>query len=96
MSIRVVARIPAKPDKVAELKSVLLALPGPTRKEAGCIAYQLLQNAKDPTDFTFVEEWESPEALDEHLKTEHIARALARFPDLLDGEADIRIYNLLA
>jgi quinol monooxygenase YgiN len=54
-TIRVVARVVALPDKVEEVKSVLIGLIEPTRKEDGCIIYELLQNHADPTDFTFVE-----------------------------------------
>ncbi len=94
--VRVVARIPAKLEKVDELQALLLGLIEPTREEEGCIQYDLWHNQKDPTDFTFVEQWTSAEALDAHLKTPHLERALGRFPDLLDGEADIRTYDLLA
>jgi len=95
MSIRVVARIPAQPDKVDELKSLLAGLLEPTRKESGCIVYELLQNADDPADFTFVEEWESAAHLDAHLKTEHLAGFFSRVPDLVRGEPDVRTYNLV-
>ncbi|MDQ2856133.1 MAG: antibiotic biosynthesis monooxygenase, partial [Acidobacteriota bacterium] len=56
-TLRVVARIMALPDKVDEVRSLLEALVEPTRNEAGCISYELLQNKSDPADFTFVEEW---------------------------------------
>ena len=95
MALRVVARIPAQPDKVDELREVLTGLIAPTRQEAGCILYELLQNNADPTDFTFVEEWESDAALDAHLETDHIRAALARFGDLLSGDPDIRRYSLV-
>ncbi len=52
MSMRVVARLPAKKDKVDEVKTILRGLIGPTRKEKGCITYELLQNKVDPADFT--------------------------------------------
>jgi quinol monooxygenase YgiN len=95
MSLRVVARIPAKADKVEEVKALLEGLIEPTRKEAGCIVYELLQNTGEPTDFTFVEDWKSAADLEAHLKTPHLIHALSLFPDLLDGEADIRTYNLV-
>jgi quinol monooxygenase YgiN len=65
-TIRVVAHIATLPDKVEEVKSVLLRIIEPTRQEDGCIVYELLQNQKDSTDFTFVEEWESQELLNAH------------------------------
>jgi quinol monooxygenase YgiN len=62
----------AIPNKVEELKAILLGLIEPTRLEAGVIKYELLQNQSEPTDFTFVEEWESTAALDTHLASPHV------------------------
>ncbi len=95
MSMRVVARIPAQPDQVDQVREILAGLVEPTRREAGCIAYDLLQNKTDPAEFTFVEEWESDEALDAHLKTHHVQAALARLQGLLAAEPDIRRYTQL-
>ncbi|BAZ69213.1 MAG: antibiotic biosynthesis monooxygenase [Pelatocladus maniniholoensis HA4357-MV3] len=95
-SIRVVARIIAYPEKVEELKAVFLELIEPTRQENGCIKYELLQNQSDPTEFTFVEEWASHEALDAHLASAHIQTAVAKLKDLVASDVDIRRYSLLA
>jgi len=95
-TVRVVARIVAKPDKVEELRSVLLDLVGPTRKETGCISYQLLQNKSDPTDFTFVEEWASDPAIDDHFTTPHVNEALSKAAaSLLASDPDIRRYFII-
>ncbi|MBW4634673.1 MAG: antibiotic biosynthesis monooxygenase [Iphinoe sp. HA4291-MV1] len=95
-TIRVVARIVALPEKVEAVKALLLAIIEPTRQEVDCIKYELLQNESDPTDFTFVEEWASHDALDAHLATAHIEEAVAKFEGLLATAPDIRRYSLLA
>ena len=95
-SLRVVARAVARPDKIDELRSTLLALIEPTRKEPGCIRYEMLQNNSDPTDFTFVEEWESDAALNAHLETDHFKEVAAKLPDLIVGQPDIRRYSVVA
>jgi quinol monooxygenase YgiN len=95
MALRVVARISVRPNMVAEAKAALVALIAPTRKEAGCISYVLLQNNADPTDLTFVEEWENDAALDAHLKTPHVTAALAKMPALLTAPPDIRRYSVV-
>ena len=74
-TIRVVARIVAIPEKVDEVRAILMELIEPTCQEEGCIKYELLQNQADSTDFTFVEEWSSNAALDAHLASNHIAAA---------------------
>mgnify|MGYP000016123899 CR=1 FL=1 len=95
-TLRVVARLAANPDKVAELKSLLLSIMEPTRKEKGCIKYELLQNQADPTDFTFVEEWESADLLELHLGSTHIQDAVQQLEGLAVAPPDIRRYELLA
>ncbi|MDF0554552.1 putative quinol monooxygenase [Kamptonema sp. UHCC 0994] len=94
-TLRVVARLVALPDKVEELKTLLLSIIEPTRKEQGCIIYELLQNTTNPTDFTFVEEWESDALLDAHLASTHIQAALPKLEGIAAAPPDIRRYQLL-
>lgn len=95
-TLRVVARLTAFPDKVAELKSLLLSIIEPSRQDEGCIKYELLQNQADPTDFTFVEEWESAALLEVHLASNHIQAAVHKLDGLAVAPPDIRRYELLA
>ena len=44
-----------------------------TQAEPGCIRYDLMQDISDPEHLTFVEEWESREALAAHFETAHMA-----------------------
>jgi quinol monooxygenase YgiN len=94
--MKVILRLAAKPDKVEELKAVLTSLVAPTRKEAGCLSYEIFQNRADPCDFTFVEEWASDAALDAHWATAHVQDALARGVPLLAAEPDNRRYRKIA
>lgn len=94
--LRVVARVVALPDKVEEIKSVLIELVEPTRQEAGCIQYDLTQNKEDATDFVFVEEWESEAALEAHMRTPHFNEAVSKLEGLLAMPADIRRYRVVA
>lgn len=93
--VRVVARIVALPDKESQLESVLRALIGPTRAEAGCVSYQLLRQQNDPTEFTFVEEWVNDAAIDAHFETLHLQTALQQVADLLASAPDIRRYTII-
>ena len=92
-TVRVVARVIARPDKVEELKAVLGRLITPTRAESGCIRYDLCQNYNDPTDFTFIEEWESAEQLDAHLASQHLKTAVEQLTGLVAVDPDIRRYK---
>ena len=47
-TVKVLARITARPDKIEELRSLLLDLVKETRKEKGCISYQLTKRLGVP------------------------------------------------
>ena len=93
--LRVVARIRAKPETVEEVRELLASLVDPTRQESGCILYELLQNQKDPTDFTFVEEWSSDAALESHAASDHLRAIGPRLEPIVVEAPDIRVYSLI-
>jgi quinol monooxygenase YgiN len=95
-TVRVIAKVKARPAKVNELLSVLTSLIEPTRKENGCISYKLLQNNEDSTDFALIEEWRDSAALQSHFTTKHFKDALAKLPDLVAAEPDIQRYHLVS
>ena len=95
-TLRVIARVKARPGKVDELLSILSSLVEPTRKEPGCISYKLLQNNQDRTDFALIEEWKSRAALEFHFATKHFKDALGKLPSLVAAEPDIQQYHLVS
>ncbi len=94
-SLRVVARIKALPDKVDMVRSILVEMIEPTRKEEGCIVYELLQNKADPTDFTFVEEWQSESALESHANSQHLKIGREKLRGAVAEAPDIRTYSVV-
>ena len=92
-TLKVIARIQARPEKIEEMRALLTSLIEPTRAEPGCLRYELLHNLTDPTDFTFVEEWRDDSALESHFNTEHIKGALARLQELAAEPLDLRRYR---
>ena len=96
MSIHILARHRAKPDAVDEVRQILLSLIKPSRAEPGCLKYELLQNADDPTDFTFVETFASDEALKEHAAAPYIAGLAAKLEGLVPRPAEVSRYRAIA
>lgn len=94
-TVRVVAHLTARPDKIEETRAALAAVIEPTRAENGCITYELMQNDAHPADFTFVEEWSTGAALDAHLESEHIRDLTSRADELFAAPPDVRRYTLL-
>jgi quinol monooxygenase YgiN len=94
--MKAILRLTAKSDKVQELKTVLTGLVEPTRKEPGCISYEVCQNNADPCDFTLVEEWRDEAALNAHWAAAHTLDALAKGGPLLAAPPDDRRYSKIA
>jgi len=96
MPIHILARHRAKPDAVDEVRKILLSLIEPSRAEAGCLKYELLQNADDPTDFTFVETFANDEALKAHAAAPYIAGLAAKLEGLVAQPAEVSRYRAIA
>jgi quinol monooxygenase YgiN len=94
MTVHIVARFIARPECADALRTLLLGALEPTRKESGCIRYELLHNADDPTDFTFFEEWTDDAAFNAHLRTPHLKVVLDQSPSLLAVALDVRRYTV--
>jgi len=91
MKVDVVAHLHAKPGKEAELQTVLESFVGPTRKEEGCIRYDLFLDLDHPGRFTFIEEWASRESLEKHGQSAHITAGRKHLPDLLGDPAWVQV-----
>ena len=92
-SLRVIARARAKAEHITQVREILSALVEPTRRESGCLSYELLQNNADPTDFVFVERWANATAEQAHFVTPHLLSALQRLEGLLASEPQICRYG---
>lgn len=94
-SVHVLAVFTAAPGKEGELEEVLTALIEPTRKEAGCIRYDLVRGLGKPAELVFIEEWESAAHLDAHSQTPHLQEAGRKVGPLLEAPASIERYRLI-
>jgi quinol monooxygenase YgiN len=66
------AQLQAKEGEEEAVGKALLAMVEPTRKEPGCLCYNLHQSQKDKSQFMFYEQWASSEALSAHGKSAHM------------------------
>ena len=71
--IIVIARLVIKPGSIPHLREPARICVAETRKEEGCIAYDLFESVTEPDTLVFVELWETREALSRHARTPHIA-----------------------
>jgi quinol monooxygenase YgiN len=70
--IYVIAALRARTDKLAELLNAARTVIAATRKEDGCVFYDLHQSITDPDQVVFVERWTSREALAKHFEAPHM------------------------
>jgi quinol monooxygenase YgiN len=67
-----------------------------TRKEKGCIAYDLNRDLAEPTKYFVYERWQSVAALAEHLESPHIKTLLSKVGDVLAGAPEAKIHAAAA
>ena len=87
--LTVIARLRAKPERTSELIAALDHLVEETRKERGCVRYDLYRSAEDPQVFAFYETWASRAHWEAHNASAHVGGFVGQAPDLLDGAAQV-------
>jgi quinol monooxygenase YgiN len=90
--IFVVSKSIVKADKIAEYKQQVVRLIEETRKESGCISYDLCQDIDNSNILTFIEKWESKQHLDAHMKTVHFMEIVPMLKDLRES-SELSIYK---
>lgn len=93
--VTVVAEMFALPGREAELKTELLAMVEATRKEEGCVQYDLHVD-DDLAHFLFYENWTTREALDRHAASHHLRSFAAKSSSLLKEPPRIATYTRIA
>ena len=84
-TLDVVAVVTAKPGSENIVEEALRALVGPSRRDPGCISYDLFASNSAPGTFVTVEQWESQEDIDAHMASAHMAEAITAAGDHFDG-----------
>jgi len=77
-ALTLVVHMKSRPGQEMLLEAELRALVGPTRKEEGCLLYDLHRWADGEGAFLFHEVWASRDAHAAHLRTDHFLRWSAR------------------
>ena len=95
-SLTVVAQIKAKPGQETQVRQELLSLVAPSRRDAGCLNYDLHEGLNTPGLFMFHENWASKTHLDEHLKKSDLQAVLARVAQMAAEPPQITLWEQLA
>lgn len=69
--LKIIATIIIKEEFRSELMDVFKSVVDATRKEPGCISYNLNQDVKDATKYVILEQWKDQSAIDSHNESTH-------------------------
>jgi quinol monooxygenase YgiN len=89
-SINVVATIVAKKGRESEVEKMLTGLIAPSRKDPGCLSYDLHRSLENPCMFVFYETWESQDLLGKHLETPHLLAWRGKAQELAES-MDVKV-----
>lgn len=91
--IRIVARTVVQTYQKGEYLRLAKLLITESRKEAGCISYELYEDLHNPNVLTFMEEWSDQAAVDRHMATDHFRTLMSGIRPLCIGEPEIVMYH---
>lgn len=88
--IGVIAKLSIKEGKQEEFEKVALDLMAKVNaNEPGCITYKLYKSKSSDTEYTFLEQYESQDALKAHGQSDHFKAAQAGLGACLAGAPSI-------
>ncbi len=69
----------AKKDCIEEFKSLLKSTIEDTKKEEGCLMYDVFQTKNNLVEFIVIDSWEDEELLNKHYESEHYLHFINNF-----------------
>lgn len=93
--VKVVAKSCVKADMIDEYLKLSKEMVEETVKEEGCIKYELFQDIQDLNTMLIIEEWESEEALNKHMASEHFKRIIPQLKELREKTSEVNILKKL-
>ena len=81
------------PEKQKEVMQTLLSMIAPAGKEKGCLRFDVFSNIEGKTVFNLIEEWETREDLDRHIRSERFSVLLGT-KSLLAKPLEMKIHTV--
>lgn len=94
--VTVIARVRSREGFEEQIRQECLALVAPSRKEEGCINYDLHQSIDDPALFIFYENWESRDDVEHHLEMPHCQAFDERTDGMLAEPEEITFCEMIS
>jgi quinol monooxygenase YgiN len=80
-------------EKRTEMMQTLLSMIEPAGKESGCLSYDVFCDMEDNHVFSLIEEWETHEDLDRHIRSERFSVLLGT-KSLLTKPLEMNIHTV--
>lgn len=93
--IKVIAKMTIKEEMAEAFVSGASELVAETRREPGCISYQLFRDVNMKKEFTFIEEWATPESLQSHMKSKHFQEIMPRLGKFQEKDMELSVCTLV-
>ena len=93
--MKLIAKRLIKEGNFDEVVKLYMQLVTPTRKEEGCISYELFQDEKNNRLVAVIEEWQNKEAFEKHLNTPHFTSLIPMINDLTEIRYTFEVFNKL-
>jgi quinol monooxygenase YgiN len=78
------------------LGEALRTLVAPSRRDLGCVTYNLHRSIKDRNVWLVYENWHSSADLDAHMQSTHLQNFLRTAPELIEGEIDLQQFFMIS
>ncbi len=95
MAIGVVVKETVKEGQTRAFVDYMAEMIALTKQEDGCIAYDLYEAADGSGEVVMIEIWETKEALNKHMESEHFKKFIPGGRAFLDADSDIKVYKKL-
>lgn len=90
----VTAKVKLQPGKAEEFLEAYRWMKPQVLNDPGALLYDLHRSTDDPETFLFYEQYESQEAFDYHLSTEHFKTLAAKIDPLMAAPGDIGMWEI--
>jgi quinol monooxygenase YgiN len=92
-SLTVVVQIKAKPGQESQVRQELVSLVGPSRKDLGCLNYDMHQALDNHSLFLVHENWTSEAHLEQHLQKPDVKATLVRLEQMVTEPPQITLWK---
>ena len=94
-SVYVVTHVDVTPNYTADATKLLHEFAAESKKDAGVVRFEVLQQDSRANHYTIVEVWQTRQAFEAHSASEHAKRFREKLQPMLGSPFDERLHEIL-